>query len=316
MNQKMVLSNAIVPRVLVLMATRNGEHWLDEQMTSIFAQRGVELFVRVSDDCSSDGTIALLDQLSLARPNLDVGVRAVGSGSAGANFKGLLATSDFTGFDCVALADQDDVWMPDHLQLGCAALAANPSLGGYSCAVRTFGSGDQAVHAQNPKIRTYDYLFEGAGQGCTFVFTADLAQRVQQVCRDHPVLVAALHYHDWLIYLISRCSGRGWTFDSIATLNYRQHGANEIGARSGRGSLRKRLALIRDGWFKKQIGAALALAVQLAPTDPDLTHFRRVFEAQDSLARRLRMAGITVGRGRRRAIDRLVLAFSAIVGWF
>ena len=117
MSGAVVWTGASVPRVLALMATRNGEPRLAEQIASIFGQRGVELVLRVSDDRSTDGTVALLRQLGLARPDLHVEVREVGSGSAGANFKRVLATSDFTGFDYVALADQDDLWDQDHLQL-------------------------------------------------------------------------------------------------------------------------------------------------------------------------------------------------------
>lgn len=306
---------ASVPRVLVLMTTRNGEPWLAEQMASIFGQVGVEVVVRVSDDRSTDGTVALLQRLALTRPNLHVKVREVGSGSAGANFKGLLATSDFAGFDAVALADQDDVWLPDHLLRGCTALADQPAAGGYSCAVRTFGAGKPAVHAQDPRIRRLDYLFEGAGQGCTFVFTAALARRVQRACRDFPAQTAELHYHDWMVYLVARRTGLGWVFDRTASLNYRQHGANEIGARSGRGSMSRRVKLIRNGWFRRQVGAALALAQVLAPGNKELQSFARVFATKRSMVRSTRLAWTLLRDGRRRLSDRLILGASALAGW-
>src|SRR4051812_7820296 len=115
------MSESGLPKVLVLMATYNGARWVEEQLASILDQRDVAVVVRVSDDCSSDATVALARGLAAGRANVTIEVRAASSGSAGANFKGMLASSDLRDVDYVALADQDDVWDPDHLRRGCAA---------------------------------------------------------------------------------------------------------------------------------------------------------------------------------------------------
>ena len=50
------------PAVLVLLATYNGEHWLDEQLSSIYAQRDVDITVVASEtlDDSTEASLALV----------------------------------------------------------------------------------------------------------------------------------------------------------------------------------------------------------------------------------------------------------------
>ena len=47
-------------KVLVLLSTYNGEKYLNEQLESIFAQKGVEVSVLARDDGSSDSTLTIL----------------------------------------------------------------------------------------------------------------------------------------------------------------------------------------------------------------------------------------------------------------
>ena len=309
------MSESGIPRVLVLMASYNGARWIEEQLASILEQRDVAVVVRVRDDCSSDATAALVRGLAVERANLLIEVHAAPSGSAGANFKGALADSDLRDFDYVALADQDDVWDPDHLWRGCTALRTHPAVGGYSCAVLAFGAGEPGVLGQDCRIRALDFLFEGAGQGCTFVVPTATALLVQDACRAWPSETAALHYHDWMIYLIARCAGRGWIFDPHPSLRYRQHGNNEIGARSTGGAILRRLRLIRDGWYARQVAAAWALATALAPSQRDLARFGEVLSARRTPSRRLKLMRLVMRHGRRRFADRLILGASALAGW-
>ena len=115
---------AAAPRVLVLMAAYGGQRWIAEQLGSILAQRGVAVRVRVSDDRSHDGTADVVRELAGRDDRVSLVVRAESSGSAGANFRSLLADADLSAADFVALSDQDDVWDSDHLVRGCEALRA------------------------------------------------------------------------------------------------------------------------------------------------------------------------------------------------
>lgn len=310
-------SGAIVqryPRVLVLMATYQGEAWVCEQLESVLSQRDVEVYVVVSDDCSSDATAAHVRNLARLDSRISLVTRIVSSGSAGANFRFLFQTTDFSEYDYVALADQDDVWDVDHLIRSCNALA-NSGAAGTSCSVTTFGHGQEVVVSQGRRKREFDYLFEGGGQGCTFVLTSDLAAKVKSVCCDGRSQAELLHYHDWLIYLVARVSGFEWYFDSHPSVRYRQHSRNEIGARSSKGALKRRLALIRGGWYVRQVNAAVGLAVYMCSDNGKLSKLSKIIASPHNLWRRLRLALGVLQWSRRRRIDSVALALAAAAGW-
>ena len=102
--------------------------------------------------------------------------------------------------------------------------------------------------------------------------------------------------------------------DRIA-LDYRQHGSNEIGARGSRAALLQRLSLIRSGWFRAQVAAALDLAIDISSPTGRLEKFFREWVRQDSVDRRFRLATIIFSHSRRKRSERIFLAGCAILGW-
>jgi rhamnosyltransferase len=306
---------ARLPRVLVLLATYNGEPWLTEQIESILAQEDVSVEIHVGDDNSKDGTRQLIASRWEREPRICLRPPAAGSGSAGANFRRMLKESNLEGCDFVAFADQDDFWQPRKLSAAIQALRDNDAAG-YSCAVQAFWpDGREQVLGQVPSTTGADFLFEGAGQGCTFVLRRELAHRVQRFCLEFPEATEALHYHDWLVYLLSRAWQLRWHFDPVPWLRYRQHGGNEIGSRGRIGSVLKRLELIRDGWYKRQIVAASHIFMLANNRSALIGGFAALLSSSNTLGRRLRLAGFFLRHGRRRVSDRIVMVISAAAGW-
>ena len=100
-----------LPRVSVLMATYNGINYLDEQIMSILSQKGVIISLFISDDCSDDNTVGLLERYKKKYDNIFIVSKNKKFGSAARNFLSLLNDHDATKFDYIALADQDDIWL-------------------------------------------------------------------------------------------------------------------------------------------------------------------------------------------------------------
>lgn len=310
------------PRVLVLLATYNGAPWLAEQLDSILSQEGVTLRICIGDDCSSDATVSVIDhyiarhgQARIARLGW-----SSGSGSAGANFRRLYAAVEMQEVDFVALADQDDLWGPRKLLTAIDTLRADNALA-YSAAVHAFWpDGREAVLGQSPVTRAADFIFEGAGQGCTFVMAREFFLRVQSFCRVHPAEAGRLHYHDWLVYLLARTWDVRWVFDPQPTMRYRQHGGNEIGARGGWAAVQRRLKLIRNGWYRGQLGAASDLYRLAGGESAGVLELTRRWTAgavasKGSLVDRMSLGLRLLRAGRRRLTDRGVLVLAALVGW-
>ena len=302
-------------RVLVLLATYNGESWLREQLDSILSQEDVELQILIGDDVSKDGTRELLHDGWRDDPRVKVCAWSKGSGSAGANFRRLYVHADLIGFDFVALADQDDIWMPRKLISAVESLNKTGAQG-YSCAVQAFWpDGRVKVLNQNPSTREADFLFEGAGQGCTFVVRRPLFERVQQFCNENPTTTEALHYHDWLVYLLVRAWELPWYFDAHPWMRYRQHGSNEIGARGSLQAILHRLGMLKSGWYTAQVKAASNLYRLANGANITALSLSKLMDSRPSLRRSTLLSFKLLRYSRRRLIDRGVLAVIALMGW-
>lgn len=303
-------------KVLALLATYNGEPWVRQQIDSVLAQEGVSVELAIRDDFSSDETVALIEHTYGGMGRVCVSRGDQPSGSAGANFRRLICDADSTGFAYVALCDQDDIWLPRKLIVAIDKIERSGA-SGYSSAVTAFWpDGSRRTLLQTRKMRAADFLFEGAGQGCTFVIPNATFNRIQQFCRLNEASIAELHYHDWLVYLLVRAWSLGWYFDSNSYILYRQHRGNEIGARRGLRAARKRLVLLLNGWFSAQVAAAARIyriadgSEMAALTLCDLIERR----GPALLSRRLKVGSAIMKDGRRKLSDRLVLFAVSLAG--
>jgi rhamnosyltransferase len=302
-----------LPRVLVLMAAYNGALWLNEQVDSILKQNGVHVRLVISDDWSSDGTPALLERLRID-PRVSTVAPPQRTGSAAQNFFWLLRQPQEANFDFVALADQDDVWLEQKLLAGCAALSTSDA-GGYSCAVTAFWpDGTRRDLHQESKTTASDYLFEGAGQGCTFLLQASFFSRLQRFLLEHAPSTSAIHYHDWALYALSRVWTIGWIFDPNRHVLYRQHEHNDTGARASSAGIVRRLKQLRNGWYGNQLTRIAQLCEQ-AGLQPRVQQWRNLLSAPPSLGRRIKLARFVLRGGRRRKTDEMALLFAVLCGW-
>lgn len=227
-----------------------------------------------------------------------------------------MVRADLSAADYVALADQDDVWHADKLARGVAAIERTGSQG-YSAAVTAFWpDGRESVLLQSPDTRALDFIFEGAGQGCTFIMPVNGFLAVQQFCREQAALLQDFHFHDWLIYILVRTAGGTWYFDAQPAMRYRQHEGNDMGARGGMHGMRRRLVLIKQGWYVKQLRLALEIYRLAGGRDERATTLRDLLQRRPSLTRNLELASNTANHGRRRFSDRAVLVAFALAGWF
>lgn len=303
--------------MLVLLAAHNGAKWIEAQVESILTQQGVDVSLVIGDDVSTDDTRRLV----AARWGSDDRVQVIAfeapSGSAGASFRRLMCAADASACDVVALSDQDDRWFPDKLRAAVEILGRQGAAG-YSAAVQVhWADGRTSVSRQCPQTRRADFLFEGAGQGCTFVLRRDFFERAQRFLHSDAGAAATMHFHDWMLYALSRAWGLGWTFDPVARMAYRQHGGNDIGARGGLAGLLRRLRMIRSGWYAEQVARACRTYVAAGGCDPAaLALVQQLARGEErGLAASICLAFRLLRDGRRRASDRAVLFVAAVARW-
>lgn len=241
------------PKVAILLATYNGERWILEQVSSILNQIDVDLKIIVSDDISTDGTLSILNQMALSDPRLILLSRDKKFGSAGKNFYRLIEDVDFSDFDYVAFADQDDIWFKDKLAIGIKQLKVRHAEGYSSDVIAFWEDGKQVCVKKSYPQKSFDYLFESGGPGCTFIITKKLATQVKLQIIANENQERSFFHHDWLIYAIARGAGMGWVIGDVPGMMYRQHGANEIGVNSGLKAILYRIKKMRNGWYLNHV---------------------------------------------------------------
>lgn len=225
--------------VVVLLATYQGATYLPDFLASLERQTAPwRLLAR--DDGSTDATPRQLQAFAQRHPDrvrLLPGSPEGRPGGARANFAALLEAARAEGASVVALADQDDVWVPTRLATGWAALrqaeAALPP--GTPVLVHTdLAVVDAALRPQHPsfwRARRLDpwrrsdlrsLLLENVVTGCASTFNGALLDRAL------PIPSEAI-MHDWWLALVAAAFGR---IVPVAqpTVLYRQHGGNTIGA--------------------------------------------------------------------------------------
>lgn len=249
------------PRTLVLLAAYNGRAVLEEQLKTILEQTSVDVHVLISVDRSSDGTEDLVSAIAAEEIRIRHLPHGQVFGGAGPNFYSLMLEADVRGFDYVALSDQDDVWYNDKLATGAAKIRAQ-SASAYSSNVLTWFPGKTSgrlVNKAQPQ-RRWDHLFSSAGPGCTYLVTRQSFAAFSDWLRLNHHQALAVEYHDWLVYAWYRQAELAWIIDPHPTMLYRQHANNQLGANAGWRAAKRRLRLMLNGNYARQV-LAVAYAV-------------------------------------------------------
>lgn len=295
------------PKVAVLVATFNGSTYIEEQIRSIEMQAGVMVDIYVSDDSSTDHTVQIIESMSLK--NLKIIQNKMGGGSASQNFFKLLSEVDFEKYDFIALSDQDDIWLREKLISSISALEKS-NADGVSSDVITFwdASKKQSYLKKSSRIGAWNHFFESPGPGCTFVITKSVALAFKNLLNSKKELIQKVDYHDWLLFAFVRSTGRRWEILPFATMLYRQHSQNVIGANAGFKSVLKRLRLIHNGWYRSQtlLIAQICDSNNLQPIQDlknkiDLGILFRLIQNRKEF--------------RRRAIDQALFVYILIIYW-
>ena len=241
------------PSVAVLLAAYNGINWIEEQVTSIISQKNTSIEIFISVDLSNDKTYEWCQDF--AKENINIKVLPYGKkfGGAAKNFFRLIRDVDFSRFDYVALADQDDIWNSGKLHHAIRVIEKD-DLDGYSSDVTAFwGNGREKLVKKSFPQKKFDYFFEAAGPGCTYVLKQQSAQKFKKFLIKNWDDVNLVKLHDWMIYAYFRSQGMRWKIDNKSLMHYRQHDHNQIGLNSGLKAYLIRFNKIKTKWYRSEV---------------------------------------------------------------
>lgn len=222
-------------RVAVLLACYNGEKYLEEQLRSLFAQTYDDFVLLVRDDGSTDATPAILARWARDYPDRVIVVADNrGNLRSKANFALLMELCEAPYF---AFCDQDDIWLPEKLQIMLGEIQRLETRHGKSVPVLVHSD----VKIVDPSLRELypsyfahrrvnlktatglpDILFKNVVTGCAMMGNRALLELGRPIPEQ-------VHHHDWWMALVAAGCGIIKTLPTPTVL-YRQHGNNVVGA--------------------------------------------------------------------------------------
>ena len=242
-----------LPKIAVLLAAYNGMRWIEEQIASILGQSAVDVTIHISVDPSTDGTESWCAAYAAEHPKVVLLPSAGVFGGASRNFFRLIRDVDFEVYDYIAFSDQDDIWQENKLERAIEVLQRH-EVDAYSSNVTAFWPNCRThlLDKAQPQVE-WDYLFEAAGPGCTYVLHRRIADPLKMSILQNWGQLQSISLHDWYCYAFARSHGFNWFIDPISTMQYRQHERNQMGANTGINSLISRYKTIHDGWWFSQV---------------------------------------------------------------
>jgi glycosyltransferase involved in cell wall biosynthesis len=216
-------------RIAILMGTKDGAAFIEEQFASLLAQSQPVIDLWISDDGSTDGTTAIIKAWQARWPKGRLTLVDGPRLGFAANFRSMIIDQRIDA-DYYAFCDQDDIWEPDRLET----------------ALRWMGTHDAGVPLMFCS-RTATMSKSGRVIGCSPLFRRPPSFRnalVQSIAGGNTIMInraarqllatasarSRFVSHDWWAYLIVTASGGVVHYDSRPLVRYRQHEGNLVGA--------------------------------------------------------------------------------------
>lgn len=217
-------------KILVLLSAYNGEKYIEEQIESIIGQQtAYDVCICVRDDGSTDSTCKIVEKLQYIHPGKINLIRGSNLGYNASFFK-LLEYAQSSDAVFFAFSDQDDIWMPDKLDIAVHLLCNQfiPAL--FSCTSLLIDDNKNILGMTRKKQRplsVYNSVVQNICLGHNQVFNRALLNLVDTANTDTKYIFS---YDMWMLN-IALIFGTV-IFDNTPHTFYRQHSQNVFGNHS------------------------------------------------------------------------------------
>lgn len=225
-------------KVGIALATYNGARYLPEFLSSLLEQSFVGWNVYIRDDHSVDSTPIVLNQYATSDHRFNLILDDHSNLGAKRNFERILETCLSEGCSYIFLADQDDVWDRDKVQLMLNKIREIEADRTDQKALLLHSDLEVVDEYMRPIHRSFmeyqnldaseatnvkSLLMQNLCTGCAMLLNRAMAAQCL------PFGQARLQ-HDWWISLVASINGEVHYIDR-PLVRYRQHSANRIGAK-------------------------------------------------------------------------------------
>jgi rhamnosyltransferase len=225
------------PDLLIVLSTFNGAKFVVEQIDSIRRQTCPGWTLLVRDDGSTDETVARVESLAAQDDRINLVRDTKGNLGPAASFGVLLEHAREGDAAYVAIADQDDIWLPTKLARELELLTAQEGATGRGMPLLVHS--DLAVVREDLSLLHRSFLeFQGLRHRSESTLGPLLVQNfvtgstvvLNRALLETAVPLPPVIMHDWWLALCAAALGR-LLYVPEATVLYRQHGNNTQGSR-------------------------------------------------------------------------------------
>lgn len=226
-------------QVDILLATYNGEKYLQEQIESILKQTYSNFRLIISDDCSKDKTKDIIREYAKKDSRIKYYFQDRNLGYV-KNFEFLLSTVQS---EIYALSDQDDVWMPQKIEKYVEKMKhenADLVFGDLEIVDKDLNLINKSFNdymnlsVKIEKCNNYEMLYlYNCVTGCTIVSKRKLLEKVLPLPTDSKHIC-----HDYWIALMASIYGK-ISYIKEPYIKYRQHENNQVGIKKVSKNMKK-----------------------------------------------------------------------------
>lgn len=215
--------------ISVAMAVYNGSRYIIRQLESIRIQTRPVDEVIMTDDGSNDGTVELVESY-IKEHNLN-SWRIIRNQENLRFSKNFFKAVDLTNGDYIFLADQDDEWREDKVELMIAEFERDSNLMALSSTCIVIDGEENDISSQtnisflsstDGRLVENNYqelAFNSVIRGCTVCIRREVA------LQNHNVEVGLYLGHDWFYNTVASIMGKNKTLN-VPLFRYRVHGEN------------------------------------------------------------------------------------------
>jgi glycosyltransferase involved in cell wall biosynthesis len=256
--------------VSIVLGTYNGEKYLKEQIDSILWQTYSNIELIIADDCSTDGTRAVLNEYVDTYGNIHVYFNETNLGLVH-NFEKAVK---YAQGEYIAFADQDDIWLPEKIQRLVDNIGDNMLIHSDSAYI------DARGNLMGKKTSNYRHLITGKN-----LYTLDMESGLWVAAHSmmfrRELLDLALPFpfspclnHDgWMAY-IAMLKGT-ITFIPEVLVLYRQHGDNMVGGLGCRKMMKNKQPVETNSYIRQKHAERIDILLSRIPlgTEPEFREF-------------------------------------------
>jgi len=220
--------------IAILLATYNSENYLSELIISVVSQTNKNWILYISDDGSTDKTLAIIEEFCKSYSNIRLLVDNQKSRGAKNRFSWLLENIDS---DYYMFCDHDDIWLPKKIEVSFNKIKELESI--YPNTPILINTDlivvDKNLKVIHPSFWAYSNLKKelftkhefscivNGFTGCTLIIN-NKAKIISLPIPPNAIL------HDWWIAICITKFGKTFSIEEPTVL-YRQHESNTLGAK-------------------------------------------------------------------------------------